>query len=337
MATVEIAGRRVGDDNPCFIVAEAGVAHFGSLDVARTLVDMAVEAKADAVKFQIFQTNRLVSGVATDWVKRLKTKELPPEAFAEIKTYCEGRGILFFATAHEPYSADFLDELGVPLLKVGSGEVGNTAFIRHLARKGKPLIISTGLHDDAAIRNVLDAARAEGCDQIVLLHCVTAYPTPYDQANLRAIPWMRDRYSVPVGYSDHTEGFVVPMAASALGACVIEKHISVDKRILGSQDCRVACDRADLIAMVSGIRQIEAALGSGEKVVSEAAGKALAWARKSLVARRPLPVGTALTMEDLDFKRPGTGIPPDDVANALGKKLARAKQPDDVISWEDLA
>lgn len=334
--SLEIAGRRIGEGAPCFVIAEAGVAHFGSLDIARSLVDMAAEAGADAVKFQVFKTERLVSGAAPEWVARLRPKELPFSAFEEIKRYADKVGILFLATAHEEYSADFLQELGIPAYKVGSGEVNNLPFLRHLARKGKPLLISTGLHDDAAIQEILDACHDEGCKDIVLFHCVTAYPTPYDEANLRAIPAMQQRYKVPVGYSDHTVGYEVPLAAVALGAMLLEKHICLDKNTAGSQDCRVACDRNDLRALVSQVRHIEAALGSGVKSVAESAKRSLDWARKSLIARHPLKVGHRLTVNDVVIKRPGTGIRPDELERAVGKVLVHALESDEVIRWEHL-
>jgi len=333
---LRIAGRDVGIDKPCFIIAEAGVAHFGSLDIARSLVDVAAEAGADAVKFQVFKTERLVSSAAPDWIKRLRPKELPFSAFEEIKQYAEKVGILFLATAHEEYSADFLAELGMPAFKIGSGEVSNIPFIRHLASKGKPLIISTGLHDDASIRSILATCAASGCSEVALLHCVTAYPTPYGEANLQAIPAMRRQYNVPVGYSDHTIGFEVPLAAVALGATIVEKHICLDKGIAGSQDCKVACDREDLRAFVAQARHIEAALGTGEKLVAESAKRSMEWARKSLVAKRRLTSGHRLTIDDVVVKRPGTGIRPDEMDRAIGKVLVSSLEPDEVIKWEHL-
>jgi len=335
-SSFKIADRQIGAGSPCFVIAEAGVAHFGSLDVARSLVDMAVEAKADAVKFQVFKTDRLVSSAAPDWIARLSTKELPFEAFEKIKLYAEEKGIMFLATAHEEFSADFLDELGIPAFKVGSGEVNNVPFLRHLARKGRPLLISTGLHDDTAIRAVISTCASEGCEALALFHCVTAYPTPYNESNLRSIPAMRGRYGVPIGYSDHTIGTEVPLAAVALGAELLEKHICMDKQTAGSQDCKVACDRQDLKALVSKVRNIEMALGTGEKTVAESAKRSLQWARKSLVARHTLPTGHRLTAEDIVIKRPGTGIRPDEIQNAVGRVLVRPIECDEVIQWDHL-
>ncbi len=336
-STIQIAGRTVGGENPCFIVAEAGVCHFGSLDIARALVDIAVEAGADAVKFQVFKTEELVSRASPEWIKRLKPKELPYEAFADLKNYCAEKGIIFFATAHEEASSDFLADLGVPVLKIGSGEVNNPPFIRHLAAKGLPMIISTGLHDEQAIEELVEAARAGGCDQIALLHCVTAYPTPVNQVNLRSIPWMARRFGCPIGYSDHTLGIEIPVAAAAVGASIIEKHISLDKAIASSQDSKVSCDRRDLIAMVAAIRNVEAALGVEGKSVAASARLSENWARKSAVASRDLAAGTRLASGDLAFKRPGTGVPPNRVSELLGRTLSRAVAADQVLSRDDLA
>jgi N-acetylneuraminate synthase/N,N'-diacetyllegionaminate synthase len=335
--TITIGSRKVGPGNPCFIIAEAGVCHFGSYDIARALVDMAVEARADAVKFQVFRTERLVSSVLPDWVKRLKPKELPYEAFAELNRYAREKGIIFFATAHEEESAEFLAGLDVPVMKVGSGEVDNPVFVRKLAATGRPLIISTGLHDERAIEAVLKAAEAGGCRQVALLHCVTAYPTPPAQSNLRSIPWMARRFGCPVGYSDHTIGYEIPLAAVALGATIIEKHISMDKHIATSQDAKVSCDRSDLAAMVQAIRNVEAALGVEGKTVAAAARAAEHWARKSVVAARNLDAGSVLTESDVILKRPGTGIPPDQYERVIGRKLLRPVSTDEVLQWADLA
>ncbi|HKQ29799.1 MAG TPA: N-acetylneuraminate synthase family protein, partial [Burkholderiales bacterium] len=284
----------------------------------------------------VFKTERLVSGVAPDWVKRLRPKELPFSAFEELKAYADKAGIMFLATAHEEYSADFLNELGMPAFKIGSGEVSNTPYLRHLAKMGKPLIISTGLHDDAAIQQILDLTLECGNKNVALLHCVTAYPTPYNESNLRIIPAMQQRYSVPVGYSDHTIGVEVPLASVALGAVILEKHICLDKKIAGSQDCKVACDRADLKILVAQVRNIEAALGSDRKVVAESAKRSIDWARKSLVAKHKLQAGQRLSIDDIVTKRPGTGIRPDELDRAVGKSLRRAMEPDEVITWDDL-
>lgn len=333
--TIQFGRYTVGAGHPVFVIAEAGVAHFGSIENAFKLVDMAVAAKADAVKFQIFKTDSLISHVNAEWRERLRPKELPYDAFKLIKTYCEQCGILFLATAHEEESADFLATLDVPVYKIGSGEVGNLPYFAHLASKGKPLIISTGLHDEAAIQAILDTCHAVGNRDIALLHCNTAYPTPVEQSNLRTLAWLAARFKVPVGYSDHTIGTTVPLAAVALGACILEKHICIDKNTAGSQDCRVSCDAEDLPKLVQGIRDIEAALGSEKKIVANAAQNSFDWARKSLVMTQDLPAGAVISAAHLVAKRPGTGITPARVREVIGKKLRCAVQSDTLLRWED--
>lgn len=333
---VSIAGRKIGDGERVFVIAEAGVAHFGSMKKAFELVDMAVEAGADAVKFQVFKTERLVSSIAPDWIKRLKPKELPYGSFRKIKSYCDRKGILFLATAHEEESADFIEALGVPAVKIGSGEVKNLPFIRHIAKKRKPLIISTGLHFLEDIQDILDKCRKEGNKQIVLMHCITAYPAPLSEVNLSAIRTMKEMFNVPVGYSDHTVGVTIPLSAVAIGASVIEKHICLDKKTKGSQDCRVACDRKDLSGFIRAVREIEIAIGDGKKVIPASSKKSMSWARKSIVAVRRLSAGHKVSQQDIAFKRPGTGIAPDDAGKIIGRRLKRDVGKDDLILWKHL-
>ena len=333
---VSIAGRKIGDGEKIFVIAEAGVAHFGSIKRAFKLVDVAVDAGADAVKFQVFKTENLVSSIAPDWIKRLKPKELPYDSFRKIKSYCDKKGILFFATAHDEESADFIEDLGVPAVKIGSGEVKNLPFISHIARKRKPLIISTGLHSLEDIHDILDECSKEGIKQIVLMHCITAYPAPLSEVNLSAIRTMKETFNVPVGYSDHTVGVTIPLASVAAGACVIEKHICLDKKTKSSQDCRVACDRKDFSGFIKAVREIEAAIGDGKKVVSASSKKSMSWARKSIVTACKLSAGHKLSPEDIVFKRPGTGMPPVDAKKVIGRRLVRDIERDNLILWKHL-
>lgn len=333
---VKIADRSVGPGEPVFVIAEAGVAHFGSVQTAYALVDMAMRAGADAVKFQVFKTDSLVSEESPQWRSRLRPKELPYSAFEDIKRYCDRQGILFLATAHEEESADFLDALGVAAFKIGSGEVENLPFYRHVAKKGRPLIVSTGLHDLDAIGEIAEICRAAGNDDLVLLHCNTAYPTPPAESQLLAMRVLSDRFRVPVGYSDHTIGNNVSLAAVALGAQVLEKHICLDKSVTDSQDCRVACDEADLVALVRGVREIEAAVGDGRKAVCPSAQASIAWARKSLVLKEDRKAGAVVRLDDLIAKRPGDGISPKEIHQVVGKRLRADVQRDRLLRWEDL-
>ena len=323
MKEIEIAGHKVGPDRPCFIIAEAGVNHNGDIGMARGLVDAAVEAQADAVKFQTFQTDRLVTTDAPkaeyqkeatgaeegqfDMIRRL---ELSAEAHRELMAYCEDRGIVFMSSPFHEEAADLLADLDVAVFKIPSGEITNLPFLAHVARKGKPMIVSTGMaylsEVETAVRTIEDAGNSE----FVLLHCVSNYPAAPSDVNLKAMRTMATAFGVPVGYSDHTPGIEVPMAAVALGACVIEKHLTLDNSLSGP-DHRASLEPDDFTAMVLGIRTVEAAtMGHGRKEPAPSEANTASVARKSLIAARDIPAGATLTEELVSIRRPGTGLPP---------------------------
>lgn len=334
--TFEIAGRAVGGDAPCFIIAEAGVAHFGSFDKALRLVDLAAEAGADAVKFQIFDVDRLIAEEAGEWKERLGSRCLPYEDFARIRDYCRDAGILFFATAHDEPSLDYLASLDVPAFKIGSGEVGNWPFLRKTASLGRPVIFSTGMYDLDQIGEALTSMAEVGNREIAVLHCVTQYPTPPSDVNLRAMDLIRDRFGLVTGYSDHTAGFHIPLAAVARGAKIIEKHISLDFDVPNAQDWKVSCGPHDLVRFVQEVREVEQALGQARKGPNAGEQQSLLWARKSLVTRIPVAAGTPVTADMLESKRPGTGIAPGYQQEVLGRHARRDLPADHVIKWDDL-
>ena len=331
-----IGTRQVGEGNPIFIVAEAGVAHFGSVEKARALVDLAVSAGADAIKFQVFKTNELISKEAQDWIERLKPKELPFEAFKEIQAYCSKKGIIFFATAHDELSLEFLDSLDVPVFKIGSGEVANWPFLEKVASRGKPVILSTGMYTLEEIGQALAAFAITANPHVAVLHCVTRYPTPALDVNLRAMQTIQEKFNVLTGYSDHTEGIHFPVAAASLGAKIIEKHISLDFNVPNAQDWKVSCGPDDLPLLVRQIRDIEVGLGSGIKAPSTGEQASLLWARKSLVAARDINAGELITADLLQAKRPGKGIPPARFGEVVGRKAKVKIRKDTAIQWEDL-
>lgn len=331
-----INGHEVGINCPVFIIAEAGVAHFGSLDKAKQLVDLAVESGADAVKFQIFKTEELVSIESEEWRNRLRSRELPYEAFRDIQTYCNERNIIFLATAHDKKSLEFLDTLNVPAYKIGSGEVGNWPFIEKVAARKKPVILSTGMYTLEQIGEALEViAKTENHD-VAVLHCVTSYPTDPADVNLHAMETIREAYSVIVGYSDHTQGFHFPLAAAARGASIIEKHITLDFNVPDAQDWKVSCGPEDFPILVQQIREIEAGLGSGVKVPGEAELLSLKWASKSLVAAVDIMRGEIITSEKLCAKRPGYGIVPAEINKIIGRKAKVDIKADSLIKWEQL-
>lgn len=333
---IPVGDRVIGYDGSVFVVAEAGVSHFGNFEKALSLVDLAAGAGADAVKFQIFRTEDLVSRESAEWRNRLKTKELAYENFREIQAYCRRRKIIFFATAHDETSLDFLDTLEVPVYKVGSGEVGNWPFIKKVASRGKPVILSTGMYRLEEVSRALDLIAEAGNRDVVLLHCTTLYPTPPHLVNLRAMDTLRETFHVPVGYSDHTQGFLFPLAAVARGACMVEKHITLDFNVPDAQDWKVSCGPVDFPVMVQQIREIQAGLGSGLKIPSEKELSSLDWARKSLVAKEDIPEGSVVTMEVVCAKRPGFGIAPSDIDKVIGRKTKGRIPKDTFIRWENL-
>jgi N-acetylneuraminate synthase len=328
-------GRRIGPGQPCFIIAEAGVNHNGSLDLARRLVDAAAEAGADAVKFQTFRADDLASpeaaqaeyqarntGRRESQLDMLRRLELSPEAHHELRRRCLERGLTFLSTPFEEKSADFLVSLGVPLLKIPSGEITNLPFLAHVARAGLPLVVSTGMATLAEVGEAVDVLRRDGGAGLVLLHCVSNYPARAADVNLKAMETLRSAFGVPVGYSDHTEGLEVALAAVALGACVLEKHFTLDRSLPGP-DHRASLEPGELASLVRGVRAVEASLGHGRKEPAAAEAGTAAVIRKSVVAARDVPRGARLAAEDLAVRRPGTGLPPSRLAGLVGRRALR--------------
>lgn len=328
--------------NKVLIIAEAGVNHNGNPEIAKALIRAAKDAGADIVKFQTAKLESLVSKEAqmADYQKEntgkvesqkemLSKLLLPFDSFIELARYCEEIGIQFLSTPFDKESIRFLEPL-VALWKVPSGEITNYPYLVEIAKTGKPVILSTGMSELAEIDAALEVLRANGCAEITLLHCNTQYPTPYEDVNLLAMNTLRDNYGVSVGYSDHTAGIEVPIAAVALGATVIEKHFTLDKNMEGP-DHKASLEPPELRAMVRSIRRIEQALGSGEKMVSASEAPNRAVARKSIVAKRDIAVGEVLTEENITTKRPGNGISPMRWNEVLGTKAVRNFAEDELI------
>ena len=330
--TFTVAGRIIGQDNPCFIIAEAGVSHFGSLDKAFALVDAAVTAGADAIKFQFFKASELISSVSPDWIERMRPKELSLEAFRDIRDYCLNRKIIFFATAHDLKSLEELTRLDPPAYKIGSGEVKNPEYFKSVARLGKPVIFSTGMYTRKDLDESLAILASEKCNRVAVMHCVTQYPTPPGEANLNRILTLKGLFPGPVGYSDHCATHDIASSSVLLGADLIEKHITLEKNIPNAQDWKVSCDPQELVEFVASIRRLEAARGDGDFYPGEGELKSMTWARKSIVTAKKLSAGSIITREYLSFKRPGTGISPDRIDEVLGKKLKIGVEEDTIIT-----
>ncbi|MEH1796634.1 N-acetylneuraminate synthase [Nostoc sp.] len=347
MKRIDVPGIQIGHEYPCFIIAEAGVNHNGSLDMAKHLIDQALEAGADAVKFQSFKSEKVVSSTAPkaeyqlqttnpdeSQLDMIRTLELSVEAHRELQSYSQKQGILFISTPFDEESADILEELNVPLFKIPSGEITNWPFLQYVARKGKPLIVSTGMSYLSEVEEALRVIRQVGCEQLVLLHCVSSYPTNPTEANLRAMHSMATALQVPVGYSDHTTGIEVALAAVALGACVIEKHFTLDKNLPGP-DHKASLDPKELQALVKGVRTVECALGNGLKQPTESETNTRAIARRSLAVTCYVVEGTVLEPEMLTALRPASGISPTLQELVLGRKVTRSLQAGQLISWSD--
>ena len=342
-------GRRIGRGQPAFIIAEAGVNHNGDLELARQLVRAAAEAGADAVKFQTFVADRLVTSDApqADYQRRnagitesqyamLKRLELSEEAHRELQALCLQLGILFLSTPFDEQCADFLSELRISAFKIPSGELTNTPFLAHVARKGLPVILSTGMATVEEIGRAVETIRDEGNRNIVLLQCVSAYPSAPADTNLRAMQTLADLFETPVGYSDHTEGIEIALAAAALGACVIEKHFTIDHGLPGP-DHKASLQPSELASMVVGIRKVESALGDGEKRPSAAEASTAAVARKSLVAARALKAGEIFDASMAVARRPGTGLEPALLGSLQGRPLSRDVAKDEIFCREHFA
>lgn len=328
------------------IIAEAGVNHNGSLDLAKQLVDKAVEAGVDYIKFQTFKAEKLVTKSAkqaeyqqrnldsqeNSQLQMLKKLELSPEEHQILIEYCNKSGIKFFSTAFDFESMDYLHSLNLGLWKIPSGEVTNYPFLKHIAKYNEKTILSTGMCDMEDVRAAVNALYKNGLskENLIMLHCNTEYPTPFEDVNLKAMDTLRNEFGVAVGYSDHTRGIEVPIAAVALGATVIEKHFTLDRNLPGP-DHKASLEPDELKAMVSAIRNIEKSLGSAEKKVSDSERKNIAIARKSIVAATNIKKGEIFTEENITVKRPGTGISPMRWEEILGTMAVRDFQEDELI------
>jgi len=332
--------------NKTFIIAEAGVNHNGSLDLAKKMIDVAVEAGADAVKFQTFKAERVVSRYAQkaeyqketttageSQLEMIKKLELDPAAYQELMAYCARENIRFLSTPFDLESIDLLNELGLDIFKIPSGEITNLPYLRKIGALKKEIILSTGMADLGEIEDALDVLTGAGTKlkDITVLHCNTEYPTPMQDVNLKAMQTIKFAFpGIHIGYSDHTLGIEVPIVAVAMGATIIEKHFTLDKNMTGP-DHKASLEPDELKAMVHAIRNIEKALGSSIKKPSPSELKNMRIARKSIVAACDIGKGELFTEENLTVKRPGTGISPMRWDEVIGKVAKMDYNIDDPI------
>jgi len=326
-----------------FIIAEAGVNHNGSLDLAKKLVDAAKFAGADCVKFQTFISKNIVSKSAmkAEYQKQqtqpdetqydmLKKLELSFDEFVELNEYCICKDIVFMSTAFDFDSIDFLDSLGMNTWKIPSGDITNLPYLMKIAKLHKPVILSTGMSTMDDIRNAIKVLEDYGAGEMTVLHCTTEYPTPFMDVNLNAMVSIKNEFGVKVGYSDHTKGIEVPIAAVALGATIIEKHFTLDRNMAGP-DHKASLEPDEFKVMVDSIRNIELAMGNGIKQPAESEKKNMSVARKSIIAMKDIKAGELFSDENLTVKRPGDGISPMRWFDVIGKVSSRDFKEDELI------
>jgi N,N'-diacetyllegionaminate synthase len=349
MRVVRVGKRLVGEGQPCFLGAEAGINHNGEMNLAHRLIDAAAEAGADAVKFQNYRTEDFISdrSLTHEYVSQGKTVvesqydmfkrcELAPGDLLELREHCDRRGVIFFSTPTSESGIQDLINLGAPLLKNGSDYLVHLPLIRAMARSGLPTVISTGMADAGDIKDAVEAFRDAGGTELILLHCTSSYPTPPEDVHLRKIPALARRFECPVGLSDHTDGVVAAIGSVALEACMIEKHFTLDKNLPGP-DHRFSADPAEFRELVRSVRTMEKSLGNPElrPAPSEALGRRDY--RLSCVAARELSAGHCLTASDVAFRRPGVGFPPKAVDGLIKRKLVGNVPPGHVFRAEDFA
>ncbi len=336
-----------------FIIAEAGVNHNGSLEICKKLIDISVKAGADAVKFQTFKAGKLVTantdkaryqientGTSESQIEMLRRLELSPNAHKDLFAYCRQKNISFLSTPFDEESADMLDDLGMDIFKISSGEITNKPLIQYIASKKKPIILSTGMSYLGEVENAISWIdeiwnTLDKKPQLSILHCVSSYPARIEDVNLRAIKTMEMAFGLPVGYSDHTMGTEITMAAVAMGVKVIEKHFTLDRDMEGP-DHKASLEPEELEAMVTAIRNVERAMGDGIKKPTKSENDLKKTVRRSLVTAKEIKAGETISPNDILIKRPGTGIPAEFKDKVVGMKSGSDISVDSVIKWEDL-
>jgi len=340
MEKLNLAGRWVGPGEEPYIIAEIGSNHNGDIQLAKRLIDAAKSCGADAVKFQSWSKSSLYSKAEyrrkPHLADQIERYQLTQEQHCELTVYCQEEGITFLSSCFSPEEVDMLDSLGVPGFKIASMDVNYLSLLEYIASKGKPVILSTGMATLGEIERALSVLRNGGAGPIALFHCISIYPPPsYEIINLRNITTLQQAFDVPVGFSDHTLGVAIPLTAIALGACIIEKHFTLNKNMEG-WDHAISADPSELEIIVREGRNISAALGSTARTVSEAEIEKRQALRRRIVIKRDMRKGERLLLEDLDFKRPGTGIRPDEIAYVVGRSLARDVMAEEELEWSDL-
>lgn len=331
---IKIRDKVVGEEQPVFIVAEAGINHDGQVEQAKELVKRAKEAGADAVKFQTFRAESLCSKRDKNF-ELFKSLELNRDEWESIAETAKNIGIIFFSSAFDEQSVELLDSLGVPVFKIASGDLTYLPFLKYIARKNKPVILSTGMSTLSEIDEALNVIYSTGNHDVILLHCVSNYPTKVEDANLKAIKTLERVFGLPVGFSDHTIGTVIPIAAVSLGAKVIEKHFTLNKNLPGP-DHKLSLTPDEFKDMVVNIRMVEQALGDGLKVPRESEREARRWGRRSITAKINIPAGTTITQDMLQIARPGIGLEPKFIDMVIGRTAKEDIQEGEALTWDKI-
>jgi len=343
---IKIGNKIIGKGKPCFIIAEAGSNHDGKIEQAKQLIDIAASAGADAVKFQSFQADKIaartkdkivdinIAGAKTLY-ELYKNLELPLDWLGELMDHAKEKGIIFLSTPFDEQAADELEAIGVPAFKIASFELVHIPLLRHIARKGKPVLLSTGMANLDEIGEAVNAILKERNKKIILLHCGIGYPLEMEAVNLAAMDTLRQTFPYPVGYSDHTMGVAVPFAAVSRGANIIEKHFTIDRKMRGP-DHPFALEPNELRLMVQGIRGIEKAIGSPRKEVLDSELIHYQRGRRSVFAKVKIPKGTMITRDMLAILRPGTGVKPKYLEMIIGRKARADIEAQEPITWNKI-
>lgn len=344
----DLGGRGIGAGHPCFVIAEAGVNHNGDVARAVEMVRAAARAGADAIKFQTFRADELVTAAApmadyqarnigrtSNQMEMLASLELPYRDFERLMAVCAQEGIRFLTTVADVTSARQMHSAGLQAFKLGSGELTNLPLLREVSSMGLPVLLSTGMATLDEVAEAVATLERSAPPAFALLHCVSAYPAPCEESNLRAIRTLREVFGVPVGLSDHTLGWEVALAGVALGASIVEKHFTLDRALPGP-DHSSSLEPDELRRMIEQLRRVESALGDGVKRPTASEHNTREVARRSLVLRRALPAGATLGLDDVACKRPGTGIAPSDLDAVIGMRLRTARGADELLQWTDL-
>ncbi len=336
MKTITLEQHQIGEGHPCFIIAEAGVNHNGNIDLAHKLIDIAAECKVHAIKFQTFIPEKLVTKDAqmADYQERntgkIESQEsmlaklvLPTEAYVSLQSHAKEKGLIFLSTPFDEESADFLESLHVPAFKIPSGEVVNHPLLEHIARKNKPVLMSSGMCTISEVQDAVHCIRQTGNDSLALFHCVSNYPTDPEECNLNAMLLMEELFQVPSGWSDHTEGIDISLAAVALGAKILEKHFTLDKSLPGP-DHKASLEPKELKELVLSAQRVFLALGNRKKEPQESEKHIAVSIRKSIFTKKDMSAGDIIHKDDVIFLRPGTGLYPSQIHKILGRKLKKA-------------